>query len=698
MSAQTGEPYRYKRLKEPREGVLDIRLLTLFRGASNDNIYVAINVHSLNLPGTSQIQEPEIDVKWFALSYTWGDPQDPSKVFVLSGTTSDNAARPIQEESYISITKNLSEALRHVRCDYEERFLWVDAICIDQGDEEEALRERAWQVQSMHRIYAEATGVIIWLGAEAEDSTYALGSLHKLGSSIHTVDWTTFDIYTWEGKPSESMEYWYDQQRSSRDHKAVAKLLERPWFDRVWIRQEAFFAKERTSGIFCGDALISFAVFRRAIHFLISIGMDNPRQNARLSLAFSICLRKYSDEPNLMRRIRAGDCKDPRDKVYGNIGILTLSDEHRQSVPVQVDYSTSNSTEQVYKDFFSQYTKRYGTLRLLEEAGLMQSSELRPTWIPDWRSNIIEHQLDLSMESASSFFLEAECKFPEEGILRVLGRYAAKITKVHVLESARVRQLDPDSWEELDSDSWRELAVLITSNLGSIETRTAVERFTRALCCVLEPLRIKTSDLEGCRKEIMEYAAYLYNEARNASKDGSSVMKPPSEIISGQAAAQLVQAVRSLRMRGTPLLFLADRYVGIGPRNVEIGDQIWAILGSRALIVLRELENGKFEVVGSCFVHGFNWGEAILGPLPNQYTVIPRFEETRHGYIPYYLHTETGSASMWDPRIAWEELEAHPPMDNFVPFNSPPGEPFRVLPNSNYLQRHGIQIQQIDLV
>ena len=694
---QAMELYRYTRLKEPGEGLVNFRLLTLFRGAFDDDIYVGVDERSLKLPGTPQSQEPDIDVKWFALSYTWGDLQDRSKVIVRSAGTSIDADGPVAGKSYISATKNLTEALRHIRCDNAERFLWVDAICIDQGDDSEALRERAWQVQSMHHIYAQATGVIIWLGGEADDSTYALESLHKLGSSIQ-VDWKTSEIYTQDGKPSEPMENWYDQRRSSRDRKAVINLLERPWFDRVWIRQEAFFAKEDTSGVFCGNACVSFAELRRAIQYLCSIGIGNPRQNTRLGLALTICQREFSDEPNLLRRIRASDCRDPRDRVYGILGMLTSVDGPGRTVPLQVNYSASNSAEQVYKDLFVQYTNRYGTLRLLDEAGLFQGSEMRPTWVPDWRSNVIVRQLDLSLESATSHFVRAECKFLDEGILKVLGRCAGKMTKIHVLDSAKAQQLDSDSVEELDSDSWKQLTVLMPWDLGSLEAETAIEGFACALYCVLNPFRFAMSDFESCREEIMHYVAYLHSEARNVRKDRSLVIKPPTEVISAEAAVRAVQCVRYLRTEGAPMLFSAGSYVGIGPRNARPGDQIWAILGSRALILLREVDKGRYEVVGSCFVHGFNWGEALLGPLPIQHTVIPRFEETRHGYVPYYVNTKTGSASMWDPRIAWEELEAHPPMVDFVPITAPPGEPFRVRPDSEYLERHGIKVQQIDIM
>ncbi|KAH6857601.1 heterokaryon incompatibility, partial [Alternaria alternata] len=82
-----------------------------------------------------------------ALSYVWGDAKH---------------TKPIQlgYHQIPTITKNLEKALRHLRDRASERILWVDAICINQSDEEEKLS----QVQSMGDVYRNAVEVRIWLG------------------------------------------------------------------------------------------------------------------------------------------------------------------------------------------------------------------------------------------------------------------------------------------------------------------------------------------------------------------------------------------------------------------------------------------------------------------------------------------------------------------------------------------------------
>ena len=99
-------------------------------------------------------------------------------------------------------------------------------------------------------------------------------------------------------------------------------------------------------------------------------------EDERLTHALSICERVYMDEPNLMYRVRSSTCRDARDKVYGNLGIMKTVGDARFAASIQVDYSPLNTTDNVYLDFFLRHHERYGTLRLLNEAGLRQGSQV----------------------------------------------------------------------------------------------------------------------------------------------------------------------------------------------------------------------------------------------------------------------------------------------------------------------------------
>lgn len=101
-------------------------------------------------------------------------------------------------------------------------------------------------------------------------------------------------------------------------------------------------------------------------------------------------------------------------------------------------------------------------------------------------------------------------------------------------------------------------------------------------------------------------------------------------------------------------------------------------------------------------VHCLDRGEALLGPLPNRYTLVPRFEPSRGGYVSYYLDRQTQESFMCDPSIAWEEFEVHPPMSeaDFVTLTASQGEPLRRPrswpPDFKYIRHHGVPLKEIE--
>ncbi|KAH7363171.1 heterokaryon incompatibility protein-domain-containing protein [Plectosphaerella cucumerina] len=95
------------------------------------------------------------DCDFEALSYVWHEP-------------SLAAAAPVTilvNGNKFTPTPNLFSALQHLRLPQKARKLWIDAICINQGD----LDERSAQVSLMTRIYTRAQAVAVWLGPSNDD-------------------------------------------------------------------------------------------------------------------------------------------------------------------------------------------------------------------------------------------------------------------------------------------------------------------------------------------------------------------------------------------------------------------------------------------------------------------------------------------------------------------------------------------------
>ncbi|KAL1637301.1 hypothetical protein SLS58_009392 [Diplodia intermedia] len=84
-----------------------------------------------------------------AISYVWGCP---------------DLREPVRcNDTTISITRNLADALRRFRSPTDGRVVWADGICINQADD----REKGHQVRLMRMIYKRAARVLVWLGRPA---------------------------------------------------------------------------------------------------------------------------------------------------------------------------------------------------------------------------------------------------------------------------------------------------------------------------------------------------------------------------------------------------------------------------------------------------------------------------------------------------------------------------------------------------
>jgi hypothetical protein len=87
-----------------------------------------------------------------ALSYVWGGLKTTQSILI--------------GDEHLDVTPNLYAALLQLRNSIFPRILWIDALCINQKDNE----EKALQIQSMAEIYGNAQRTIVWLGEEADGS------------------------------------------------------------------------------------------------------------------------------------------------------------------------------------------------------------------------------------------------------------------------------------------------------------------------------------------------------------------------------------------------------------------------------------------------------------------------------------------------------------------------------------------------
>ncbi|RAH52185.1 HET domain protein [Aspergillus piperis CBS 112811] len=155
-----------------------------------------------------------------ALSYVWGS-QSETHTITVNGCE-------------LHVTRNLYTALIHLRDNQLERILWIDAICINQEDDD----EKSEQIPLMRSIYAQADRVVVWLGEAMRDGDEALKTIQRWAAASIPCDDSLLDDSLLD---------------------PCSRLLQRDWFQRTWVLQEVGVA--RCISILCGSVDINGHVF-----------------------------------------------------------------------------------------------------------------------------------------------------------------------------------------------------------------------------------------------------------------------------------------------------------------------------------------------------------------------------------------------------------------------------------------------------
>ncbi|KAI1283441.1 heterokaryon incompatibility protein-domain-containing protein [Xylaria sp. FL0933] len=305
-----------------------------------------------------------------AVSYTWGEMKEQA-IIEIDG-------RPIR------VSRKIFEMLRVLRQTWKPRLLWIDNICINQVD----TNEKSHQITLMRHIYYRANSVIIWLDP-SPDTAIAIDLLKEISLS--------------RGLTGVQGAHLYGQRDQRHRLLALARLIGNEYFNRLWVVQEI--ASARKIQVLCGDQSIRWDDLTFVLIFMgnpemlrslqrtedmgvVACDQDSLRHaNTILNTKSSVSRGVSSSLAFVLCNFRSLKCKDPRDKVFGILGLVRNTDHPL----IHPDY---NKTEiQVYKDvakyvFTVENTSR--KLLALPFAGVGHCRRLQelPSWVPDWAANM----------------------------------------------------------------------------------------------------------------------------------------------------------------------------------------------------------------------------------------------------------------------------------------------------------------------
>ncbi|TVY80293.1 Heterokaryon incompatibility protein 6 OR allele [Lachnellula suecica] len=390
---QPSGSYTYQSLDTNKHGIRLVELLPAARSPQCISDYLV----------NCRIEHASLDncPPYQALSYHWGDATVTWPIFL--------------EGEVFLVTKNLEEALRCLIASGTSGYIWVDAICIDQANFE----ERAQQVQNMASIYENATRVLVWLGMGDEDTQAVFRRLkmaedlqgtmarqleerRSLRMATPAVDLDDDEDLPVLGRPQDD-----PPQISHQDVRSADKIFQHPWWDRVWVIQEATVARELR--VVCGTASIPWAIlsevygsqhaasgvnlpYESNLEPLRKINLLRISWRTRLEQEWNISGYRSHNQPGyrfrflttLLSAFRNAKATDPKDKIYAFLGLAEI----KSLLP---NYAISHS--QLYTSFVESYCRdyNYDALDILKECIPQPYPTSLPSFVPDWTVSATDH-------------------------------------------------------------------------------------------------------------------------------------------------------------------------------------------------------------------------------------------------------------------------------------------------------------------
>ena len=561
-----------------------VRLLQVQAGDFNEPIFCNLIIHDLDRPGGPAYE---------ALSYTWGDTCNPSSIF-LKG-----------EE--FPVRKNLEAALRHLRpCRLPDdkvqpqRFLWIDAVCINQAD----IQERSEQVLKMVKIYQTALTTIVWLGDGTIESDKAIRFMLEHQDDVSKDD---SDL-------TQPMNY-------REEFLALAAgILVRPWWERVWIIQEITVSKDVL--VVCGSMSVPWWLVAKFIAVVnlyhepacAQILRQFPRhQVPNTSMGLDLAGSRWHQRDHgkqrlasLLLQFRSWKSTLAIDKIYGVLGLSIEA----QEPALKPDYKNLTAQD-VYIATTKFIIEQQQKLDFICIATGATHLEGLPTWAPDFTVPSVDVATPLKgRDLAQSLYSAAKdvpmvVSFSQND--RIMSVDGILVDSTSILAPYWDPNLSRQEFRQQLPISMQKWADLAKSSLDKIQTRYgSTYPVPIVMGKTLTADRILDADFKVSRfdndKSWIDLPEAPPDEyQRHGSSDRQRSVWDDNKV-------DMVRGAISNRC----FMISESGYVGIVPRAAKAGDIFCVLFGCETPLLLRPTEGGSYhKLIGECYIPGIMDGEKI---------------------------------------------------------------------------------------
>lgn len=503
---------------------------------------------------------------------------------------------------------------------------WIDSICIDQS----SVSDRNYQVQLMGKIYSRSSLVRIWIGIESDLAEQAFDLVRQCGPA--------------EQISGELVAAKVLHNKSGT--KALTDLLQRDYWNRMWVFQEIVLAREAI--VHCGKLHAPWSNFKwldkvSSKHVLwLTAQIENPWildfRKALFNIAhFCVSSIEARHTNNVLHPTRHLLCNDPRDKLYALRGVCKAL-----AGMLKVDYSVP------IRDVFTAFTRKQiiedGNLSALLTAGLwnpLNGEDIGlPSWVPDLRGMSGVDIRYLAGNHINSFdadggaFSQQKDYLPKWDSCFVSNE--SDILNVHAILCDLIQSNKPLQGISRSAKDRRDLiqSFCTLPDTGKLSMERLRQLFEGLIfgdrTTLVKHLSTERGIQERARRLVFGFYKDLdqlfgpdpvfirfLHSFKCSPPDSEAHVSLQEDILLCDSDMLRLNQMEFLRRasettdRQVASLFLTFQgRLGIGPRNVQQDDIVGILRGCRVPLLLRQC-NAYYRVVGPAYISGMMQGEAV---------------------------------------------------------------------------------------
>jgi hypothetical protein len=650
--------------------------------------------------------------KYSALSYTWGPPRHG-----VPGYKRNQMVPILLNKQPFLVYPNLMNAIKMLQKNWDDfkgqvYHFWADAICINQNDE----IEKAIQIDAMDQVYSKAYATLVWLGDKTNKTKIVLDLVDRIAKAGQKLQGRELPYNSPADFPNELVFKAYSLPYPLTHPKEWIYLLEfmnLKWFSRLWIVQEVMLSKALY--VFWGEQKLDWTSFQSALDFL-TVKTALSGWLRLLPKADEMHKRdEYSDSMKLIKQLellraaskdwkkictsmnevfnygpgssaitanmllmsfavayRGSEATEPRDKIFGHLGIINSVVQQAKISPCRIQAKTSHllSAVELYQEVVVQVIEETQSLFYLTgtcDGGAAPRMAGLPSWVPDFSLLLSIHKLQSLSKEKEFHAAEIAGESPRSD-LRVDGKRL--FVTGHEFDTVQALIATEEDFSGLDHTSW----IARLANYMQSTGRDSVDDFWRTIICNtindaynsrwgnipdFEPFRcyllVTITEAYKMRHEwdIGGRNNHLYSLKdfhRLESLDRSGIIprchhflelrdslkaRPgvpltrrgdPNEILKKLLQAR-ASKFRLALSSGFPTrsCFVSSRGFFLNvPKFTKVGDKIVLVKGSPCPLILRPAQNqeGRWSVIGAAYVHGIMHGQAAaVGDAWGEYCI-----------------------------------------------------------------------------